>query len=283
MANRRRTPSRRGGGAGGVKGILASGVMILVVAASVLGWWNYNGFKSVSDAIGWFQQKSANMDTCVDGELAADHPDAQNIANAHGCLLPNIVGEGKGPTGGNLTLADDDKEITIKSLDQLTVAPPKDVNYNRSQWKHWIDEDGDGCNTREQVLVAQGTDVTTDPNTCKVLSGTWIDNYSAETFTDPGALDIDHVVPLSWAAANGGNDWDADKKMAFANDPSNLFISDASENRSKGDKGPAEYLPPNLDFQCLYVNSFLSTINKYQLSLSQVEKTAIEKTIEERC
>jgi hypothetical protein len=281
MANRRRTPARRGGGGGGFKGILAAGAMILIVAASVLGWWNHNGFQSIGDAIGWFQSKSANMDKCVDGELAADNPNAQNIVNAHGCLIPNIIGDGSNK--GKVSLTPDAKEVTLTSLDQLTVAPPKDVKYNRSEWKHWLDLDGDGCDTREQILVAEGTDVKTDPKTCKVLSGTWVENYVGKTFTDSSAMDIDHVVPLSWAAANGGNDWDADKKTAFANDPANLFISDASENRSKGDKGPASYLPPNQEFQCLYVNSFLSVISKYQLSLSQVEKSAIEKTIEERC
>ena len=283
MANRRRTPARRGGGgAGGFKGIIAAAGMIVVLAASIMGWWNYNGFQSVSDAIGWFQQKSANMDKCVDGELAADNPNAQNIVNAHGCLLPNIVGDGKGKNQ-NITLSDDSKKTTLSSLDALTVAAPKDVKYNRSEWKHWIDLDGNGCNTREDILIANGSEVKSDPKTCKVISGTWNEYYAGKTFTDASAMDLDHVVPLSWAASNGGNDWDAEKKTAFANDPANLFLSDASENRSKGDKGPADYMPPNTNFQCVYTNTFVSVVAKYELTISQTDKAAAQKVIEERC
>lgn len=283
MANRRRTPARRGGGgAGGFKGFIAAAGMIVILAASIMGWWNYNGFQSVSDAIGWFQQKSANMDKCVDGELEADNPNTQNIVNAHGCLLPNIIGNGKSPQQ-DFTLSEDGKKSTLSAIDTLTVAPSQDVKYNRSEWKHWIDLDGNGCDTREDILIANGDEVKSDPKTCKVTEGTWIEYYDGKTFTDPSEMDLDHVVPLSWAASNGGNTWDAEKKIAFANDPGNLFLSDASENRSKGDKGPSEYLPPNKDFQCAYVNTFISVVAKYDLTIPQSDKAAAQKVIEERC
>lgn len=282
MANRRRTPARRGGGGGGFKGIVAAAGMIVVLAASVMGWWNYNGFQSIGDAIGWFQQKSANMDKCVDGELAADNPNAQNIVNAHGCLIPNIIGDGKGPKQ-TINLTEEGKKSTLGVLDTLTVAPAQDVKYNRSEWKHWVDLDGNGCNTREDILIANGYEVESDPKSCKVLSGSWTESYAGKSFDNPSAMDLDHVVPLSWAASNGGNTWDAEKKTAFANDPGNLFLSDASENRSKGDKGPSEYLPPNLDFQCTYANTFVSVIAKYGLTIPQPDKAAAQKVIEERC
>lgn len=283
MANRRRTPARRGGGgAGGLKGFIAAAGMIVVLAASIMGWWNYNGFQSVSDAIGWFQQKSANMDKCVDGELAANNPNAQNIVNAHGCLLPNIIGNGKGPQQ-DFTLSEDGKKSTLSAIDTLTVAPSQDVKYNRSEWKHWVDLDGNGCDTREDILIANGEEVKSDPKTCKVTEGIWTEYYAGKTFTDPSGMDLDHVVPLSWAASNGGNTWDAEKKIAFANDPGNLFLSDASENRSKGDKGPSEYLPPNKDFQCAYVNTFISVVAKYDLTMPQSDKAAAQEVIKERC
>lgn len=279
MANRKRTS--RGGRAGGFKGFLVSAGMIVMLAAAVFGWWSYNGFQSIGDAVDWFQSKSATMDQCVDGELAQGASDVENLINAHGCVLPNVVGSST--EGGNVSLSADAKETLLNKLSDVSVMAAASVSYSRSEWKHWLDLDGDGCDTREQVLKASGIDVKTDPKTCKVLSGTWVEPYSGKTYTDPSAMDLDHVVPLSWAAANGGNSWPAEKKTAFANDPLNLFLSDASENRSKGDKGPSEYLPPNQSFQCTYVTSFVSVVISYDLTMSQLDKAAAEKVIEERC
>ncbi len=39
---------------------------------------------------------------------------------------------------------------------------------------------------------------------CKVASGRWTDLYSGEVFTDPGELDVDHMVPLRNAQRSGG-------------------------------------------------------------------------------
>lgn len=57
-------------------------------------------------------------------------------------------------------------------------------------------------------------------------------------------VDIDHIVPLSWAWKYGANKWTQEKREQFANDPRNLIAVEASLNRQKGDKGPDEWLPP---------------------------------------
>jgi len=38
---------------------------------------------------------------------------------------------------------------------QLVVADDKTTGYNRSSFKHWIDADKDGCNTRAEVLIEE--------------------------------------------------------------------------------------------------------------------------------
>src|SRR5690606_10806258 len=40
-------------------------------------------------------------------------------------------------------------------LEQLTVALPVLDGYNRKDWKHWIDEDHDCQDTRQEVLVVE--------------------------------------------------------------------------------------------------------------------------------
>jgi hypothetical protein len=78
--------------------------------------------------------------------------------------------------------------------------------YERTAWKHWIDEDKDCQNTRDEVLIEESeipVCFKTDRK-CKVTSGRWADPYTDEVFTDPKELDVDHMVPLQNAHRSGG-------------------------------------------------------------------------------
>ncbi|MGH9036763.1 MAG: hypothetical protein ACRD0O_13450, partial [Acidimicrobiia bacterium] len=58
-------------------------------------------------------------------------------------------------------------------VDQLRIAPegPR-TGYRPGLFTHWVDEDGDGCDTREEVLMAESTvPPETDPARCTVLTG----------------------------------------------------------------------------------------------------------------
>ncbi|GJJ14294.1 hypothetical protein Clacol_008558 [Clathrus columnatus] len=87
----------------------------------------------------------------------------------------------------------------------------------------------------------------------------------------------DHIVPLKEAWISGANAWDAEKRREFANDifkPELLAVSRES-NRAKGDKGPAEWLPLNEDFQCDYVMAWFDVKTSYELTFDAAEKEAL--------
>ncbi len=73
-------------------------------------------------------------------------------------------------------------------LAQPRVAPrePGRARYVRDEWqKGWADDDGDSCNTREEVLLAESaTPAQTGPG-CKVLAGQWNDRYTGRRLTGP--------------------------------------------------------------------------------------------------
>ena len=118
--------------------------------------------------------------------------------------------------------------------------------YNRKDWKHWIDEDRDCQNTRAEVLISQSQvriEFATSRD-CRVLKGSWIGQLTGALLTDASDIDIDHVIPLSYAHRHGGFSWSSSKKEQFANDALNLLPAYDIENRKKSDKGPSEYLPP---------------------------------------
>ena len=125
-------------------------------------------------------------------------------------------------------------------------APP----YDRDDWPHWIDADGDCQDTRQEVLIEESLEpvVFVDAARCRVASGLWRDAYSGQVYRDPGALDIDHLVPLANAHASGGWQWLVDRKREYANyltDPNHLVAVSASLNRQKGAQTPATWKPPD--------------------------------------
>jgi hypothetical protein len=127
--------------------------------------------------------------------------------------------------------------------------------YDRREWRHWITRN---CrNTRQEVLVrdAIGPLEFETAQQCQVTAGAWIDPFSGDTLREVGAIDIDHMVPLKAAHDDGGWRWDAEKKERFANDltdPQHLLAVSASLNRSKGNRGPEIWMPPDTTFWCEY-------------------------------
>ncbi len=150
----------------------------------------------------------------------------------------------------------------------LTTMQTTIAEYDRNDWKHWIDEDGDGQDTRQEVLIEESLIPVTFNEKGRVESGKWLDPYTGKYFTDPSDLDVDHVVPLKYAHDTGGHKWSKEKKMAFANeldDKNHLIAVSKSANRQKGSKSPLEWLPSNEDYICEYINIWISIKEKWNL------------------
>lgn len=156
--------------------------------------------------------------------------------------------------------------------------------YDRSEWQtRWADADGDCQDTRHELLISTSLRNVTFKTykQCRVVAGEWIDPYTNATFYNPKKLDIDHIIPLAYAARNGGNDWSRSKKKQFAEEPINLLVVSARENRSKSDKGPSRYLPPKN--RCDYANSWLKIAKRYQLVLPPHDIAVIGKILKTDC
>ncbi|MCF2902489.1 HNH endonuclease family protein [Pseudoalteromonas sp. OFAV1] len=151
--------------------------------------------------------------------------------------------------------------------------------YNRDDWEHWIDNGNDCTNLRHELLISTSKKPVTYTNykKCYVRNGQWYDPYSDSLFTNSRDLDLDHVVPLSYAHGHGGSKFSKQLKKKFANDPENLLLVESSLNRTKSDKGPTDWMPPNHAFRCEYLKKFDYIMNKYDLTYSPSEKRTVSR------
>jgi len=155
-------------------------------------------------------------------------------------------------------------------------APKPGEPYDRELYRHWIDADGDCQDTRTEVLIAQAAgSVELSTDGCEVVSGKWRGPYTGDSFRDPSALHIDHVVPLKEAHISGAKRWSQGKRERFANDPDNLLAVEAGANMSKGSDGPADWLP---EFrECHYIARWVSVKEKWDLAMDRAEQRTVER------
>ena len=153
------------------------------------------------------------------------------------------------------------------------------VPYDRDLYPTWRDEDGDCQDARQEVLIAESFEPPEmDDRGCRVVSGRWLDPYTGQIFTNPSDLDIDHMVPLAEAHRSGAATWTAEQRQNYANDlfhVDTLIAVSASANRSKGDRDPALWLPPNESYDCEYVRKWVVVKATWGLTMDAEEASAV--------
>lgn len=163
---------------------------------------------------------------------------------------------------------------------QLEVASEVVEGYDRDLFKHWIDADGDGCNTRKEVLISEAKVEPQVSGDCDLSGGQWYSSYDEVTTADPSDFDIDHFVPLNEAWQSGAYAWSAEKREEFANDlgfDGSLIAVTASSNRSKSDRDPADWLPVNIGYRCSYVTNWVQVKIRWGLSVDKTELATIKE------
>ncbi|CEN60654.1 hypothetical protein ASPCAL03089 [Aspergillus calidoustus] len=167
--------------------------------------------------------------------------------------------------------------VAQTQLEALTVAAAgSGSGYDRDLFPHWISQ-GDSCDTRDLVLVRDGTGVSTGSG-CSISGGSWYSPYDGETWTQSSDVDIDHVVPLANAWRSGASEWTTAEREAFANDldnPQLIAVTD-NVNQEKGDSGPEEWIPPLASYSCPYGKMWIFIKYTYGLTITQAEKSALE-------
>jgi hypothetical protein len=168
------------------------------------------------------------------------------------------------------------------ALAQLPIAAEDRTGYKRTLFRHWIDADRDGCDTRKEVLKDEAVIAPTQGPGCVLTGGEWYSPYDDTYFTNASALDIDHLVPLAEAWDSGASSWTAAERQAYANDlgdARDLIAVSARSNRSKADQDPTTWLPPAAGYRCAYVTDWVADKTRWGLSIDTAERAALEQDL----
>jgi hypothetical protein len=201
--------------------------------------------------------------------------------------LTAIGGAGIAPTASATATASAPIPGTMAdALTKLRVAP----EYDRSSFSYQGfgfpgDEDFDCRNSRVEVLQQETLArplVWTSAQQCFVAKGKWYSYVDGATWTSPSRLKIDHHVPIAEAWDSGAANWHLIHGIGYgyANDLSyehSLNAITYEVDIAKGDKDPAQWLPPLISARCRYVAMWIAVKYRWGLAIDAAEKVVLDR------
>lgn len=176
----------------------------------------------------------------------------------------------------------------LTALDCVPVAAERIGGYKRSLFKHWIDANKNGKDTRAEVLIAESLVSVRFSSSGKTVStGKWLSLYDGETWTRASDVDVDHVVALGEAWRSGAWKWSSARRQAYANDLGVAWTLRAvtdNVNQSKSDDDPTYWLPPLESATCIYLTDWVAVKIRWKLSVDAEERQSIrDGWLDARC
>lgn len=156
------------------------------------------------------------------------------------------------------------KEDLLKLVSEIRVSTHENTEkYNRDDWEKPAKRftlDGEKVSRVKYDTYTSQYLISKDPFVYK-------DPYTDKEITDIKSLDFDHICTLLYIHKYSDINWSKEQKNKFAQDE-NVGVSVLNkENRSKGAKGPSEWLPKAN--QGDYCYSWLLIAHEYGLALRQ--------------
>ncbi len=167
----------------------------------------------------------------------------------------------------------------------LPVATEVRDGYVRAKFKHWVDADRDGCNTRAEVLLAEASTPPMTGPRCSITAAPGIRPTTTATRSRPRPATSTTWFPSQKLGTSGASTWAPHRREAYANDldePRALLAVTAATNRSKADQDPREWLPPFEPAHCGYITDWTVVKTRWALSVDPAELTTLTE-LANRC
>jgi hypothetical protein len=164
----------------------------------------------------------------------------------------------------------------------LTTRKETTGGYLRSRFRTWVDADGDGCDTRSEVLLSEAQRTPTLFAVCRISGGRWFSAFDGVTTANRAALGIEHAVPLAEAWQSGARRWTGRTRTAFANDLSyrpTLDVATSRVLRARGASEPQRWLPPRFATRCTYVADWVAVKWRWRLRVDKEERRFLARKL----
>lgn len=236
--------------------------------------------KSYNHTPVYSEQQSKNA---AENNSSSSTNDTHNTDTNSGNLTPgdaNLV-----PGNADANSKNHDKPLASEILSSIEVKgrAPK-TGYKRTEfYKNWPEIDG--CNLRQRILKRDFGETAKTDQKCNVISGSFYEPYTGTWMSFSSReeigkkIQIDHIVALSDAWQKGAQYLSNDVRFQIATDPLNLAAVDGPANQQKSDSDAASWLPKNKSFRCQYVARQISVKKKYNLWVTEAEKSAISNVL----
>jgi hypothetical protein len=162
-----------------------------------------------------------------------------------------------------------------RMLAHLKVARPLSIRgYSHRRFlPRWAHHKGT-CSSREATLARDGRHVRKNA-ACHPVNGVWYSPYDGKRLKSERLVDVDHIVPLSYAWRSGASRWTPARRHAFANDLTELITVSHSANIAKGGHGPQSWRPQRRRYWCHYATAWIDIKHRYRLFVTRRERTAL--------
>jgi hypothetical protein len=234
----------------------------------------------------WALFSSGVLSAGADATTSAAH--TPGAASSGTTTLPTVTTSTPAPATPGPTHASSQEaaaaRATLAGLPVKGKAPATGYDREADFGTAWLDVDHNGCDTRNDVLARDLTDVVRQ-GPCKVVSGHLVSPYTGATIafvrgnTTSTLVQIDHVVALENAWRTGAQQLSQSERQALANDPENLFAVDGHSNSQKRSGDAATWLPAATGFRCEYVEHQVTVKAKYRLWVVPAERDAMERVL----
>lgn len=167
----------------------------------------------------------------------------------------------------------------MEALDGLRVVAHDIQPYDREAdfGGRWTDTDGNGCTTRQDVMLRDSTEWVDEDGDCQPEQVVIQDRYTGAAYVtlDVSQAHTEHVVSVHEAWLTGAQDWDQETREAFYQDPLNLITVEGTVNMAKGDANAAQWLPPYQGGHCEFAAHQVTVKAKYDLGVTGAEYAAL--------
>jgi hypothetical protein len=235
-------------------------------------------------ALGWWALSASGAFTTPHGTTTAATPDASTRTTVTEAAEPSRASRPSVTQTPGGTPAATEAKTMLATLPVKGSTPATGYDRVGDFGTAWLDVDHNGCDTRDDVLARDLSDVVR-AGPCRVVTGELLSPYTGAPVhfvrgdRTSTLVQIDHVVALENAWRTGAQQLTQERREALANDPRNLLAVDQHSNAQKRSSDAATWLPASKAFRCTYVERQIAVKAAYGLWVVPAEGSAMEQVL----